>query len=183
MRAAVSSCASGRAAAAGGRDTGGTGEWDPSPSRNVAYRLVELTTDGRERPAYRLTSSYQGRASAAAAEELEKAVPAAMVRIQPLSRDRADVEGTGVGGDRLACRHRRTHPSRMFAVDELTTQAICDALEQGGELSAVAELRRRFPLITDNAEARRCVRIIAGWTPLSPTRPLRRRQPKERRQP
>jgi hypothetical protein len=100
-----------------------------------------------------------------------------------LSRDQADVEGAGAGGGRLACQYQRIHPSRMFAVDEPTAQAIRDALEQGGELSAVAELRRRFPLITDNTEARRCVRIIAGWTPLSPTRPLRRRQPKERRQP
>jgi hypothetical protein len=34
---------------------------------------------------------------------------------------------------------------------------------EGGELSAIAELRRHFPLITDNARARLCVRIIAGW--------------------
>jgi hypothetical protein len=30
----------------------------------------------------------------------------------------------------------------MFAVDEATAAAIRDALERGGELSAVAELRR-----------------------------------------
>ena len=51
----------------------------------------------------------------------------------------------------------------MFAVDEATATTIRNALQQGGELSAVAELRRCFPLITDNAEARRCVRIIAEW--------------------
>jgi hypothetical protein len=37
-------------------------------ARDVAYRLGELTTDRRDRPTYLLTSSYQGRASAAAAE-------------------------------------------------------------------------------------------------------------------
>jgi hypothetical protein len=66
----------------------------------------------------------------------------------------------------------------MFAVDETTARAIRDALEQGGELSAVAELRRRLPLITDNIEARRCVRIITGWEPLSSTRPAGKRRTK-----
>jgi len=28
----------------------------------------------------------------------------------------------------------------------------------------VVELRRRFPLIADNEQARRCVRTIVGWT-------------------
>ena len=42
-------------------------------ARDVAYQLGELTTDERDRPAYRLTSSYQRRASAAVAEQLEKA--------------------------------------------------------------------------------------------------------------
>jgi hypothetical protein len=69
----------------------------------------------------------------------------------------------------------------MFAVDEATARAIRDALEQGGELSAVAELRRRFPLITDNTEARRCVRTIAGWKPLPSTRLAAKRRPKNRR--
>ena len=31
------------------------------------------------------------------------------------------------------------------------------------ELSATIELPRRFPGITDNAEARECARTIAGW--------------------
>jgi len=47
----------------------------------------------------------------------------------------------------------------MFVVDEATAAAIL-ALHQGGELSAVIELRRHFPLITDDAQARRCVRTI-----------------------
>jgi hypothetical protein len=37
--------------------------------------------------------------------------------------------------------------------------------EQDGELSAMIELRRHFPGITDNTRARECARIIAGWTP------------------
>jgi len=68
----------------------------------------------------------------------------------------------------------------MFAVDEATAAAIRAALQQGGELSAVVELRRHFPLITDNAEARRCVRTIASWKPLPPAKPARQRRPKPR---
>ena len=39
-------------------------------------------------------------------------------------------------------------------------------MTKGGELTAAVELRRLFPGITDNAEARACVRTIAGWKPL-----------------
>ena len=52
----------------------------------------------------------------------------------------------------------------MFVVDEETAEAIRRAWEEGGELAGVVELRRRFPLIADNAHARRCVRAIVGWT-------------------
>ena len=55
----------------------------------------------------------------------------------------------------------------MFMVDEETAAAIRHAWHEGGELSAVAELRRRFPRITDGENVRQCVRIIAGWTPWS----------------
>jgi len=44
----------------------------------------------------------------------------------------------------------------------------------------VVELRRHFPLITDNAEARRCVRTLAGWKPLPSVKPKRVRRPKPR---
>jgi hypothetical protein len=54
----------------------------------------------------------------------------------------------------------------MFSVDEPTAEAIREAFEQSGELAAVAELRRHFPGIADNENARLCVRTIAGWTPL-----------------
>ncbi len=51
----------------------------------------------------------------------------------------------------------------MFVVDEETAAAIRCAWDEGGELSAVVELRRHFPLITDGENARRCVRAIVGW--------------------
>jgi hypothetical protein len=54
----------------------------------------------------------------------------------------------------------------MFVVTEADAAAIRTAYEQEGELSAAIELRRRFPGITDNAEARECARTIAGWKPL-----------------
>jgi hypothetical protein len=63
----------------------------------------------------------------------------------------------------------------MFAVDEATAEAIRTAMRDGGELSAVVELRRHFPLITDNEQARRCVRTIAEWKPLPPRPPRSRR--------
>jgi len=53
----------------------------------------------------------------------------------------------------------------MFAVTEADSAAIRAVFDQGGEVSAAIELRRRFPGITDNAEARACARTIAGWTP------------------
>jgi hypothetical protein len=55
----------------------------------------------------------------------------------------------------------------MFTVDEATAAAIRRAYEEGGELAGAVELRRHFPLITDNAHARRCVRMIASWEPIS----------------
>jgi hypothetical protein len=63
----------------------------------------------------------------------------------------------------------------MFVVDEETTAAIRRAWEAGGELAGVVELRRHFPLIADNANARRCVRAIVGWSP----RPVPDQKPNE----
>lgn len=54
----------------------------------------------------------------------------------------------------------------MFVVDEPTAAAIRQAFIEGGELSAVVELRRHFPLLTDGA-AGRCARAIAGWHPVT----------------
>src|SRR3982751_5508520 len=52
------------------------------------------------------------------------------------------------------------------AYDEATAEAIRRAYDEGGELSGIVEFRRHFPLITDNARAGECVRIIAGWRPV-----------------
>ena len=54
----------------------------------------------------------------------------------------------------------------MFIVSEADAAAIRAAYEQEGELSAAIEVRRLFPGITDNAEARACARTIPGWKPL-----------------
>jgi hypothetical protein len=54
----------------------------------------------------------------------------------------------------------------MFVVSEETATAIRTLFEQEGELSAAIEVRRLFPGITDNAEARTCARTVAGWKPM-----------------
>ena len=54
----------------------------------------------------------------------------------------------------------------MFAVTEAEAAAIRTAFEQGGEFAAAVELRRLFPGVADNAEARECARTIAAWKPL-----------------
>lgn len=53
----------------------------------------------------------------------------------------------------------------MFAVTEADAAAIRTVFHEDGELLAAIEVRRRFPGITDNAKARECARIIAGWRP------------------
>jgi hypothetical protein len=63
----------------------------------------------------------------------------------------------------------------MFTVTEAEAAAIRTAYEQDGELSAAIELRRLFPGITDNVQARSCARAIAGWQPLPP-RPRKSRR-------
>jgi len=64
----------------------------------------------------------------------------------------------------------------MFIVTESDAAAIRDAFHKEGELSAIIELRQRFPGI-DHAKARACARTIAGWQPPSaapcPVVPLR----------
>jgi hypothetical protein len=54
----------------------------------------------------------------------------------------------------------------MFMVSEEAAAAIRAIYDQEGEMSAAIELRQRFLGISDNAQARECVRIIAGWKPL-----------------
>jgi hypothetical protein len=74
------------------------------------------------------------------------------------------------------------HAPAMFVVTEADAAAIRAVYEQRGEFSAAVELRRLFPGITDNAQARECARTIAGWKPL-PLRPVKRmpRPPRLRR--
>ena len=68
----------------------------------------------------------------------------------------------------------RRHAAAMFAVTEAEAAAIRAVFEQQGELSAAIEVRRLFPAVTDNAQARACARTIAGWKPLAvPPRPVR----------
>jgi hypothetical protein len=52
----------------------------------------------------------------------------------------------------------------MFTVSEAEAAAIRTAFEQGGEFLAAAELRRLFPGVADNTEARECARTIAAWS-------------------
>ena len=54
----------------------------------------------------------------------------------------------------------------MFIVTEAQAAMIRATYERRGEFSAAIELRQLFPGITDNAQARLCVRTIAGWQPL-----------------
>ena len=60
---------------------------------------------------------------------------------------------------------RVPHAAAMFVVTEADAAAIRAAFHEEGELSAVIELRQRFPGITDHAQARACVRTIANWQP------------------
>jgi hypothetical protein len=65
------------------------------------------------------------------------------------------------------------HAPAMFVVTEAEAAAIRAAFEQRGEFAAALELRRLFPGITDNAQARECARTIASWQPL-PLRAMKR---------
>ena len=58
------------------------------------------------------------------------------------------------------------HAPGMFAISEAEAAAIRAVYQQRGEFAAAVELRRRFPGITDNVQARECARTIAGWKPL-----------------
>jgi hypothetical protein len=86
-----------------------------------------------------------------------------------LHSDRTPADPAGLVGlwsSRASCRDSTTarsmsgHPPRV---------------ERERELAAVVELRRHFPLIHDNEQARACVRTIAGWKPLTPKPPRARR--------
>jgi hypothetical protein len=63
----------------------------------------------------------------------------------------------------------------MFSISEAEAAAIRAVYEQRGEFAAAVELRRLFPGITDNAQARECARTIADWQPLPKLPKVRRR--------
>lgn len=70
----------------------------------------------------------------------------------------------------------------MFTVSEEDAATIRAVFEQDVELSAAIELRRCFPRITDNAQARTCARSIAVWKPLSDSpQPVTQLRPKNAR--
>ena len=54
----------------------------------------------------------------------------------------------------------------MFCVTEAEAAAIRVVFLEEGELTAAIELRRLFPGISDNAQARAHARTIAGWKPM-----------------
>jgi hypothetical protein len=58
----------------------------------------------------------------------------------------------------------------MFVVTEAEAATIRATFEQRGEFAAAVELRRLFPGVTDNTQARECARTIAAWEPL-PVKP------------
>jgi hypothetical protein len=97
-----------------------------------------------------------------------------LYRLVMRSRHRPETAECGNGPSPEAPRYA----AGMFTVDEPTAEAIRRAFEDGGELSAIVEFKRHFPLITDNAKAGECVRIIAGWQPV-PDQPAA--EPKRRR--
>lgn len=69
----------------------------------------------------------------------------------------------------------------MFVVTESDAAAIRAAFDQAGEFAAAIELRRLFPGITDNVQARMHARTIAGYTPLPISAiPLKRPSPRKK---
>ena len=71
------------------------------------------------------------------------------------------------------------HALAMFVISEAEAAAIRATYKQRGEFSAAIELRQLFPGITDNAQARECVRTIVSWRPLPKRlRPVRVRADK-----
>ena len=82
---------------------------------------------------------------------------------------------TGIEGAsrRVAGHTMPPHAPAMFVVTEADEAAIRAVYQQHGEFAAAIELRRRFPGLADTAQARECVRTIAGWKPL-PLRTVKR---------
>jgi hypothetical protein len=79
-------------------------------------------------------------------------------------RKRPSVEGRRLPTLLVRCLFP-AHLCVMFVVTEADAAAIRAIFEKDGELSAAIEVRRRFPGVADNVEARACARTIAGWKP------------------
>jgi hypothetical protein len=71
------------------------------------------------------------------------------------------------------------HAPFVFVVSKEAAAAIRAIFNEHGELSTAIELRRRFPGIIDNENARTFARSIASWTPL-PVPALTRRRRNDR---
>jgi hypothetical protein len=69
----------------------------------------------------------------------------------------------------------------MFVVTEAEATAIRTAFDQGGEFAAAVELRRLFPGVTDNTQARECAHHRRLGEPLPAPRPRHGRLPNKRR--
>lgn len=65
----------------------------------------------------------------------------------------------------------------MFTVDPAAADAIRQAFYGEGELAAIVELRRHFPLLAGDEHARSCVQAIASWRPI--VLPSRRQRSKK----
>jgi hypothetical protein len=92
------------------------------------------------------------------------------------------LEGATGLGERLKPKERLDLNQAVTASRLLIMFCILNGmwLDRGGELSAAVELRRLFPGVTDNAQARECARTIAAWEPL-PVKPrlVRRLRPRK----
>jgi hypothetical protein len=77
--------------------------------------------------------------------------------------------GDGVGGREFS-RAALLHTLAIFAVDPPNADAIRHVLQQDGAFSTTVEVRRHFPVLTSNAAALECARIIARWQPMSPSK-------------
>ena len=95
----------------------------------------------------------------------EVALPCLQLRMEPEARV-ASWEH-----EALVCGGRERHARCVFCVTEAEAAAIRAVYLGEGELTAAIELRRLFPSIPDNAQARVHARMIAGWQPL-PAHPL-----------
>ena len=67
--------------------------------------------------------------------------------------------------------------ANMFAVNPEVADAIRQAFQERGELAAIVELRRHFPLFESNDQARSCVLAIASWKPIPRRLPARVKKP------